>query len=1031
MKYQMHDVAIPKEQREDINTKILYMLSNSQVDYNGFTPEEIGSFFSGAGGLHGLKQEDYYNYHQFSAAKKEKEKGQFFTPYKLTDFIMKLLSPSDSDIIMDLTCGKGSFFNSCPVEGNVYGCEIDPAAIKVAKYLYPDANLHECDIRSFKPDIMADLIVGNPPFNLNWKVNYDGESAAVGMLSQLYYCVKAAELLKPLGLLAIVVPESFLKNDFFELSRFNLVESYFKILFAFDLPDDAFNTYGINFKTKLIIMQRRSGTVNVDNQGNRPGQSCQAADSLPKMKAVTAVLDLDEATAWYLHNMHIRPLVEIKNKNKSALYLEQVKNASLSKSFENTLKKLMYDINRHGKISEKSKRMCESYVHQFLSQKKPADMDYESWQRAKITEKKVIAYLKRALRSVNKQVESDTERMVKKGDTFYVKGYSHKARANLKKQNYRVGFISQHVYANMPEPQVHTELNKFLRKKRKEFERQDAAWADMKQVEKIKGFLDGFILFNYDTLEYIELNPKQKFDTNLFIQKRYCYVQWEMGSGKSIAALAISEYRRKFGDIRNVFIVSTAICIENNWEVNLSHYRINYTRVRTITDIMNIKPGQYVLLTLEAVRSLQRHIQKFIKIHSQKFQLVLDEADNISNPDSVRTRAVLACFRRVKYKALLSGTMTRNNIVESYTQFELLYNNSANMMSEAETIYEKDKNGGLKETANEYYLRPFPTFKKGLSLFRKSFLPEKITVFGIVKDTQDIYNQEVLKKLIDKTIITRTFEEMSQKDIYDIKQKVVGFSPEEAALYKKVIEEFNTLRDRYFDSTGDARKDSMFKMLQQLLLLLKVCAAPNSLAEYNSPKMPTKIKEILNMIKKWPDEPVVIGVRHVEVVDIYERYLKFTFPDRNVYKVTGGAASLKKRRQVAAQMEGDKTGILICTQQSLSSSMNIGFINKIIIPELHYNNASMSQFYFRFIRYTSTEHKEVHYVTYGNSIEMNLMQMVIAKEKLNQYMKNEDLEFKDLYDKFGIDYDIMNMLLYKEKDQDGKVKIHWGEQQIV
>ena len=46
-------------------------------------------------------------------------------------------------------------------------------------------------------------------------------------------------------------------------------------------------------------------------------------------------------------------------------------------------------------------------------------------------------------------------------------------------------------------------------------------------------------------------------------------------------------------------------------------------------------------------------------------------------------------------------------------------------------------------------------------------------------------------------------------------------------------------------------------------------------------------------------------------------------------------------------------------------------------------------------------------------------------------MKNENLEFQELYDKFGIDYDIMNMLLYKEKDTDGKIKIKWGEQQIV
>jgi hypothetical protein len=50
-------------------------------------------------------------------------------------------------------------------------------------------------------------------------------------------------------------------------------------------------------------------------------------------------------------------------------------------------------------------------------------------------------------------------------------------------------------------------------------------------------------------------------------------------------------------------------------------------------------------------------------------------------------------------------------------------------------------------------------------------------------------------------------------------------------------------------------------------------------------------------------------------------------------------------------------GILLCTQQSLPSSVNFEYVNKILIPEMHFNNSGMSQFYMRFIRYTSTEYK--------------------------------------------------------------------------
>lgn len=109
--------------------------------------------------------------------------------------------------------------------------------------------------------------------------------------------------------------------------------------------------------------------------------------------------------------------------------------------------------------------------------------------------------------------------------------------------------------------------------------------------------------------------------------------------------------------------------------------------------------------------------------------------------------------------------------------------------------------------------------------------------------------------------------------------------------------------------------------------------------------------------------------------------------------------------------------------------MNIDFVDKCIIPELHWNNAGMSQYYFRFIRYTSTRFKEVYFVTYKNSIETNLLKMVLAKDKFNSLMKNQELADEEIEEKFGVDSNMLKNLMYKEKTEDG-VKIRWGEQRI-
>jgi hypothetical protein len=84
----------------------------------------------------------------------------------------------------------------------------------------------------------------------------------------------------------------------------------------------------------------------------------------------------------------------------------------------------------------------------------------------------------------------------------------------------------------------------------------------------------------------------------------------------------------------------------------------------------------------------------------------------------------------------------------------------------------------------------------------------------------------------------------------------------------------------------------------------------------------------------------------------------------------------------------------------------------------------------RFVRFNSKEDKDIYFVTYSGSIESNQMQMVIAKERLNLFMKGQDVDLDEIYERFGVDYDLMGMLMSKEYDEDGRFRIAWGEQKI-
>ena len=159
--------------------------------------------------------------------------------------------------------------------------------------------------------------------------------------------------------------------------------------------------------------------------------------------------------------------------------------------------------------------------------------------------------------------------------------------------------------------------------------------------------------------------------------------------------------------------LSSAISIRNNWDVILKGTGFSYVFVERLADLQRIRPGDFVILTLNKVSQYKKQIGRYIKQLGYKIQFIFDESDNISNSSSKQTLSVLSCFRRCKYKLLTTGTSTRNNISEFAPQLELLYNNSINMISWCRTLYSYDKRSAdMEHKENPYYAMPIPVIKR-------------------------------------------------------------------------------------------------------------------------------------------------------------------------------------------------------------------------------------------------------------------------------------------------------------------------------
>ena len=120
MKYQPTPQAIPRDKRQEVNDKLLFLAEYGKLEQYGISRQDVFNAYTGDGGLHGLQYDDYDNYASYSRAKREVDNGQYLTPPVVVGFLMRCLRPDKEDVVMDLTGGTGVFANSMPSECNFY-----------------------------------------------------------------------------------------------------------------------------------------------------------------------------------------------------------------------------------------------------------------------------------------------------------------------------------------------------------------------------------------------------------------------------------------------------------------------------------------------------------------------------------------------------------------------------------------------------------------------------------------------------------------------------------------------------------------------------------------------------------------------------------------------------------------------------------------------------------------------------------------------------------------------------------------------
>lgn len=160
--------------------------------------------------------------------------------------------------ILEPSCGVGNFFGMLPegmMDSKLYGVELDPITGRIAKQLYPNADIQ---IKGFEetqhPDSFFDIAVGNVPFG-NYAIpdkRYDKQHPLI----HDYFFMKTLDKIRPGGVVAFITSKGTMDKKDPSVRRY-LAERA-ELLGAIRLPNNAFQANaGTSVVSDILFLQKR------------------------------------------------------------------------------------------------------------------------------------------------------------------------------------------------------------------------------------------------------------------------------------------------------------------------------------------------------------------------------------------------------------------------------------------------------------------------------------------------------------------------------------------------------------------------------------------------------------------------------------------------------------------------------------------------------------------------------------------------------------------------------------------------------
>ena len=210
--------------------------------------------------LKGLLSEDEY-----AAARSSTLNAHYTSPVVIRaiyDAVEKMGFKSGN--ILEPSMGVGNFFGMLPdgmADSRLYGVELDSITGRIAKMLYPQADITVAGFETTDRRDFYDLAVGNVPFG-QYKVN-DKAYNKLGFSIHNYFFAKAIDQVRPGGVVAFVTSR-YTMDSKDSTARKHMAERA-DLLGAIRLPNNAFRANaGTDVVSDIIFLQKRDRPADIE-----------------------------------------------------------------------------------------------------------------------------------------------------------------------------------------------------------------------------------------------------------------------------------------------------------------------------------------------------------------------------------------------------------------------------------------------------------------------------------------------------------------------------------------------------------------------------------------------------------------------------------------------------------------------------------------------------------------------------------------------------------------------------------------------